>query len=184
MSSVGAFKSLFLGVLLVGSCVAQQANPAPVASADIRPAIIQPAQGVQVVASPGGASAQLSTASFHVASNEEINGMEKTLEQYVIAFESLDLSQVQQVWPSLDKQHSKAFKNVFASMKGASSKPRLALQCAVPRVTADTASVECMETVTYAVGKGKTKEAGPAKISIELKGQTSHWVVQDMKGRG
>jgi len=135
------------------------------------------------VATPTVSNAQLST-SFHLASNEEVDGMEQTLEQYVVAFESLSLPQVKQVWPDLDQKHMKAFKDVFAVFKGSEAPPRLGLQCAIPKVTAETANVECLETVTYAVGKGKTKEAGPAKVSIEMKGQSGHWVVRDMKGTG
>ncbi|HZW05304.1 MAG TPA: hypothetical protein VFF58_00210, partial [Candidatus Nitrosotalea sp.] len=74
--------------------------------------------------------------------------------------------------------------DVFDSFKGANSRPRLGLQCAIPQVMADTAKVQCMETVVYSVGKGKTKDAGPAKVEIRLKGQASHWVMQDMKGNG
>ena len=62
--------------------------------------------------------------------------------------------------------------------------PQLGLACAVPKVSADAAIVECMETVTYHVGKNKIQHAGPAKISIQMKEQSSHWVVQDMKGAG
>jgi len=110
--------------------------------------------------------------------------MEQTLEQYVIAFESMELSQIQKVWPDLDRQHAKSFKSAFAAFKSSSANPRLGLQCATPRVTDDAASVQCTETVTYSVGKGKTKEVGPAKVSIQLKGQSAHWVLQDMKGIG
>ena len=187
MSSVGTFKALCLCGVMVGSCVGQKAKSAPSATKneDIRPAIFQRGpQAVQIVASPSVSNAQLSTANFHVASDEEVNGMEKTLEQYVVAFESLSLPQVKQIWPDLDQKQMKAFKNVFEVFKGAATPPRLGLQCAIPKVAADTANVECLETVTYSVGKGKTKEAGPARVSIQLKGQSSHWVVQDMKGSG
>lgn len=100
------------------------------------------------------------------------------------AFENLSLPQVKQVWPELDSKHSKAFKDVFSAFKKAPVPPRLGLQCAIPKVTADTANVDCLETVTYSVGKGKTKEAGPARVEIQLKGQAGHWVVRDMKGTG
>jgi hypothetical protein len=184
MSSVGTFRALCLCGILVGSCVGQKANPAAGKSADIRPAIFQRGPlAIQIVESPNASNAQLSTASFHVASNEEIDGMEHTLEQYVTAFESLSIPQVKQVWPDLDQKHTKAFKDVFAVFKGGTA-PRLGLQCAIPKVAADTANVECLETITYTLDKGKSKEAGPARISIQLKGQSSHWVVQDMKGTG
>jgi hypothetical protein len=184
MSSVGAFKALCLCGVLAGSCMGQKANPAAAAGADTRPAIFQRGpQAVQIVASPAVSKAQLSTASFHLASNEEVDGMERTLEQYVTAFESLSIPQVKQVWPDLDQKHAKAFKDVFAVFKGEAA-PRLGLQCAIPKVAADKANVECVEKVTYSVGKGKTKEAGPARVEIQMEGQSGHWVVRDMKGTG
>ncbi len=184
MSSVGALKALCLCGLLVGSGVAQKAKSGAGAEADARPAIFQRGpQAVQSVASASVSYAQLAGGNLHVASNEEVNGMEQTLEQYVVAFENLSLPQVKEVWPDLDQKHAKAYKDVFAVFKG-SAAPRLGLQCAVPRVSVDTANVECVETVTYHVGKNKIQEAGPAKISIQMRGQSSHWVVQDMKGTG
>jgi hypothetical protein len=95
MSSVGLLKSLRLCVVLAGSCAAQKMNSGtstPAERTDVRPAIIQrSAQGTQILTSPGKPAGELSSASFHVASDEEITGMEQTLEQYVVAFESLDL---------------------------------------------------------------------------------------------
>jgi hypothetical protein len=199
MSSVGAFKSLCACIALVVSCSAQTVNSASAASsagagangpaadvqADVRPAIIQRStQSAQIVAAGGAPGGQLSSASFHIASDEEITGMEQTLEQYVIAFKSLELAQIQKVWPDLDRQHTKVFKSAFATFKSSSANPRLGLQCAVPRVTADTANLDCTEIVTYTVGKGKHKQAGPARILIQLKGQSAHWVLADMKGVG
>jgi hypothetical protein len=184
MSSVGTLKGLCLCGLLVGSCLAQKVDPAAVARADVRPAIFQRGpETVKGVASPSVSYAQLAGANFHLASNEEVDGMERALEQYVVAFENLSLPQVKQVWPDLDQKHTKALKDVFAVFKGTAA-PRLGLQCAIPKVSSDTANVECLETVTYHVGKNKVQEAGPAKISIQMKGQSSHWVVQDMKGTG
>lgn len=110
--------------------------------------------------------------------------MEHTLEQYVVAFERLDMDGIKQIWPELDSKHMKAFKDVFSALKGASTAPRLGLQCVIPNVNAGRANVECMQTVTYTVGKGKPKVAGPAKVSIQLRGESSHWVMQDMKGSG
>jgi hypothetical protein len=108
--------------------------------------------------------------------------MERTLEQYVTAFERLSLQDVKQVWPDLDPKHSKAFKDVFAAFKGMAAPPRLGLTCEIPKVTEGTANVDCMETVSYEISKGKRKEAGPARVSIQLKEQAGSWVVLDMKG--
>jgi hypothetical protein len=49
-------------------------------------------------------------------------------------------------------------------------------------VTADAASVECLETLTYGTAKGKSKQLGPARVAIALKRESSQWVVADMKG--
>jgi hypothetical protein len=185
MTPVGTLRTLCLCGVLAGICVAQKANPGATAQPDVRPAIFQRGlQTAQVVQAQGIVNAQLSSASFHAASNEEVDAMEHTLEQYVVAFENLDLTQIKQVWPNLDSKHMKAFKDVFSAMKSESAAPRLGLQCAVPNVSAGVADVQCLETVVYRVGKGKTKEAGPAKISIQLKEESSHWVMQDMKGSG
>lgn len=185
MSSVSALKFSLLCAVLAVCCAAQTNLASAKNGGDIRPEIIQRGtQPAQIVASKNVPGAHVTTANFHVAAGEEIQGLEQTLEEYVIAFDSLELSQMQKVWPSLDRQHQKAFKNAFAAFRSASANPRLELQCAVPRVSADTANVECVETVIYSVGKGKSKEAGPAKVSIQLKGQSSHWVLDDMKGAG
>ena len=181
MPVVGARKVVCLCSLLVGSCVGQKGNSG--AGADVRPPIFQSGpHALQDVTSPSVSYAQLSGPS-HLASNEEVAEMEKALEQYVVAFESLSLTRVKEVWPDLDQKHSKALRDVFAVFKGTAA-PQLGLACAIPKVSADAANVECMETVTYHVGKNKTQHAGPAKISIQMKAQSNHWVVQDMKGTG
>ena len=181
MSSVGLLKHLLIFVALAGICAAQKT--APVEAANARPAIIQQiAPSAQVVKAPDTASAQLSSANFHVASTEEIHGMEQTLEHYVNSFESLDLAGIHQVWPNMDRQNEKALKTAFSSFKSWSSKPQLGLLCAVPRVSDATADVQCSQTVTYTVDKNKTKQAGPAKLSIQLKWQSGQWILQDMRG--
>lgn len=181
MALVGAGKALFFCGLLAGSCLGQRAELA--SARDVRPPIFQSGpHALQDVASPTVSYAQLSGPS-HLASIEEVDGMEKALEQYVVAFESLSLPQVKQVWPDLDQKHTKALKDVFAVFKGTAA-PQLGLACAIPKVSADAANVECMETVTYHVGKSKIQHAGPARISIQMKEQSSHWVVEDMKGTG
>lgn len=185
MSSVGGMlKVLCLCGVMAGVGMAQKASPAAGKPAEVRPAIFQRgSSAVQIVASSKTAP-QLSTTAFHVASNEEVDGMEHTLEQYVTAFERLSLPDVKQVWPELDQKHTKAFKDVFAAFKGMAAPPRLGLTCEIPKVTEGTADVQCMETVTYEISKGKKKEAGPARVSILLKGQAGNWVVLDMKGLG
>jgi hypothetical protein len=167
---------------MAGFCSAQKATPAAEVRLDggqnARPAIFQRMVAVSLD------GPQLSRVNLRLASDLEVGGMEATLEKYVSAFESLNLAQMKQVWPELDHQHATAFKEVFAGFKGASSTPRLGLQCAVPEVTAGTANVDCRETINYRIGKGKGKdrELGPVRLLIQLKDQSGHWVVSDMKG--
>lgn len=182
MPSGSVLKVLFFCGIAAGSCLAQKTAGNAM---EIRPAIFQrQPSAVQIVASPARANAQLSTTGFHIASTEEVDGMERTLEQYVTAFERLSLPEVKQVWPELDPKHSKAFKDVFAAFKGMAGPPRLGLTCQIPQIIEGMANVECMETVSYEISKGKRKEAGPAKVSIQLKSQAGSWVVLDMKGQG
>jgi hypothetical protein len=187
-----AIEALCFCLVLIGSCGAQNgssgAGPVPdVASnkgVDVRPRIFQRGQSnqsAQLVLS-GKASAQITTASFRPASSEELEGMEQTLEKYAAAFEKLSLPEVRQVWPALDRQHEKAFKEVFAAFRETAWTRRLGLECAAPKVTGETASVECIETLIYGKPKGKLQQAGPTRVAILLKGQSGNWVVADMKG--
>jgi hypothetical protein len=177
----------FCGYLAVaGICVGQtiSSSPAPMTPpASARPAIFQRSlQSAQAVGSANSVKSQISGVSYRLASSVEVDGMEKTLENYVAAFESLSLPQMRQVWPTLDRKHETAFKEVFASFRENSWRRRMDLACAIPNVVGDTANVECRETLTYGPPKGKTKEVGPVQIGIVLKGASGNWVVSDMKG--
>jgi len=182
MGHLRALKVLCFVWVMVSLCSAQKAIPASDMSLEggpnSRPAIFQRTMPVSLD------GPQLSRVNLRLASDVEVGGMEQTLEKYAAAFESLNLAEMKQVWPDLDRQHATAFKEVFAGFKGVSSTPRLGLQCAVPEVTAGTANVECRETIKYRVGKGKGKdrELGPVRVLIQLKDQSGRWVVSDMKG--
>jgi len=170
---------------LLASCSAQKAGsgPAPdtAKSGSARPRIFQPGQAPQLVIS-SDPSVQITAASFRVASGEEIEGMERTLEKYAAAFENLSLPEVRQVWPTLDRQHEAAFKKVFAAFRENHWTRNMGLECAPPKVTGETATADCFETLTYGKTKSKLQQAGPTRVSILLKGQSSDWVVTNMKG--
>jgi len=177
--------------VLTSFCNAQQkvsAGPALDSngeSAASRSRIFQPNRGpqsLQLAVSGKNANAQVSTANYRVASSEEIEGMEQTLEKYQAAFENLSLPQVREIWPALDREHEAALKKVFAAFREASWTRQLQLECLSPRVTADSAHVECLETLTYGAAKGKPQQVGPARVAIVLKKDSSQWVVADMKG--
>lgn len=183
---------MFFCLVLIVSCSAQNSNsgPSPVSDlagnkgVSVHARIFQSRQGsqsAQLVVS-GKLSGQVTSASFRPASSEELEGMEKTLEKYTVAFEDLSLPEVRQVWPALDRQHEKALKDVFATFRGTAWTRNLALECSAPKVSGEVASVECLETLIYGKPKGKLQQAGPTRVAIQLKGQSSNWVVADMKG--
>lgn len=178
---------LCFSFVLIGSCSGQNASPvaAQVAANDApRPRIFQRGQGpksLQLAVSNEHAG-QVTAASFRVASSEEVEGMEQTLERYTTAFEHLSLPEIRQVWPGLDREHETAFKKVFAAFQETKWTRSLGMECAAPKVTGEMASVECLETLTYGKPKSKSKEVGPTRVAIVLKGQSSNWVVADMKG--
>jgi len=187
MSMVRASQFLFVLASFAVACSAQNfnSNSGSVANSSNapRPAIFQRGPGaVQIVASSAMPGPQLDGSGYRVASDNEVDGMEQTLEKYVAAFENLSLPQVRQVWPGLDRQHEAAFKKVFDGFRQTSWTRRLGLECAVPKVNGDTANVECREILTYGPAKGKVQQMGPARVAILLKGQASNWVVADMKG--
>jgi hypothetical protein len=129
----------------------------------------------------GSPAAQISSTSFHPASDEELAGMEQALEKYVTAFEDMNLFEVRKVWPVMDRQHEAAFTKIFSAFPTAYSRD-LELECAPPSAIAETARVECVETLTYGKPKSKLQKTGPTRIAIVLKGQSSGWVMADMVG--
>ena len=186
MAVAYAFRVLCFCTFLAGMCAAQQAVSPAVGGANggDRPRIFQRTQPVQIVASSGipVPAAQLNTASFRPASSDEVEGMELTLEKYELAFENLNLPQMREIWPTLDREHERAFKSVFAGFKETAWTRRLGLECSTPRVIGESASVDCRETLVYANAKGKSKEVGPAHVAIVLKRKSNAWVVEDMRG--
>ncbi len=185
------FLALFAGVILVGSCVAEDGSKAPSTVTNPDPGaqgrIFQStgnSQKLQTAVAKDVRSAQVSNASIRAASSEEIGGMELTLQKYRTAFDNLSLPQMRQVWPGLDHRRESALKDVFQFLKASSATPKLGLECAPPTVIGDSAKVECRETLAYSDAKGKAKAAKPAMVSISLRKQSDNWVVETMKGLG
>jgi hypothetical protein len=185
------FLALLAGVVLVGSCAAEDGSKAPNTAANFdvgaQTRIFQGtanSQKLQTAVAKDQHSAQVSNASIRAASSEEREGMELTLQKYRTAFDNLSLPQMRQVWPGLDHRREGALKNVFKFLQGSSAVPNLVLECAPPTVIGDAAKVACRETLAYSDAKGKAKEAKPAMVSISLKKQSDNWVVETMKGLG
>jgi hypothetical protein len=184
----GAFTVLCLGVVLVGSCFAEDGKISGknTAMGSARPRIFQSdasSQKLQTAANDTR-SGQVSGASIRAASAQELEDMEQTLDKYRTAFENLSLPQLRQVWPDLDHRRASALTDVFEYLRSSKATPQLGLECAPPKVIGDSAKVECRETLAYSDGKGKSKEVKPAIVSIQLKKQSDAWVVETMKGLG
>ena len=183
------FVALFTGVILVGSCLAEDGNKAPNLDANLnsQSRIFQGtanSQKLQTAVAKDVRKAQVSNASIRAASSEELGGMELTLQKYRTAFDSLSLSQMREVWPGLDHRREAALKDVFKFLQASSAAPNLGLECAPPTLIGDSAKVACRETLSYSDGKGKAKSAKPAMVSISLRKQSDCWVVETMRGLG
>jgi len=190
-SETNLFRALLAGVVLVGSCVAEEGSKAAStdtnfdAGAHVR--ILQDAvnsRKFQTAVAQDVRSAQVSNVSVRAASSEELGGMELTLQKYRTAFDNLSLEQMRQVWPGLDHRRESALKDVFKYLRESSAAPNLGLECAPPTVIGDSAKIACRETLAYSDAKGKAKAAKPAMVSISLKKQSDNWVVETMKGLG
>ena len=181
---------LFAGMVLAGSCAAEDGAKTPIASnadAGVQPRIFQGSANshkLQTAVAKDVRSAQLSNASIRAASGEELDGMELTLQKYRTAFDSLSLPQMRQVWPGLDRRRESALKDVFKFLRTSSAAPNLGLECAPPTVIGESARIACRETLSYSDAKGKSKTAKAAMVSISLKKQSDNWVVDTMKGLG
>jgi hypothetical protein len=184
----GAWKLIGLVVALITISSAQSATPTgpmdPTRSnREARPRIFQAgsvSQSLQTAASK--TPTQLSQAGFRVASPEEIEGMEQTLEKFQAAFENLSLPQVRQIWPEMDRDHEAGLKKVFSAFRDSHWIHSLGLECSAPRVTGETANVECIETLIYGPANGKSKQVGPSHVAILLKSGSNGWLLADMKG--
>jgi hypothetical protein len=186
MAASRVLRVLYFCAIMAVGCAAQKISPAVNAASTepvtARPRVFQPPQPAQIVTSAERPAVQLNAANFRIASGEEIEGMELTLEKYESAFENLSLPQVREVWPTLDRQHERAFKNVFAGFKETAWTRHLGLECSIPKVTGEAANVDCRETLVYANAKGKSKEVGPAQIAVLLRRRSNAWVIEDMRG--
>jgi hypothetical protein len=177
-----ALRVLYFCGILAAVCTAQNPASDSVANAGGRPRVFPRGQSAQIVSSSNMPTAQLNAARFRLASGEEIEGMELTLEKYESAFENLSLPQMREVWPTLDRQHERAFKSVFAGFKETAWTRHMGLECSTPKVIGEAANTDCRETLVYGNAKGKTKEVGPVHVAVLLKRKSNTWVVEDMKG--
>jgi hypothetical protein len=186
---VRVLKVLSVAVGLVGLCAAANGSPAGQGSDDngrSRPRIIRLESGtpgsLQTADLGTSNQAAFNPGSLSSGSAREVDGIEQTLERYQSAFENLNLRQVRQVWPSLDRQREEKFKEVFDAFRSTSWTRKLGMECAMPVFTGEAASVACKETLTYGPADGTAKEVGPNRVAISLKKSSSMWVVENMKG--
>jgi hypothetical protein len=176
---VRMFEVLCVGIILLGPCAAE--NVASGTEGSTRRQILQREQGSPAV-QPVSAS-QHGATTLRLASSEELDEMEQTLERYQAAFENLSLPQVRQVWPTLDRRRETAFKEVFEIFRETSWTRKLGLTCAPPMVGEEITILDCEETLAYGDAKNKPKEVGPDRVAIVLRRQSNNWMVEDMKAR-
>jgi hypothetical protein len=187
---VRGLKALSVATALVGLCAAQNGSLVSGQGSDdnghSRPRIIRSEPGtpgsIQTADLGADNHAAFNSGSFSSGSEKEVDGIEQTLERYQSAFENLNLHQVRQVWPSLDRQREERFKEVFDAFRNTSWTRKLGMECALPVFTGEAASVNCKETLTYGPADGAAKEVGPNRVAISLKKSSSMWVVENMKG--
>jgi hypothetical protein len=175
------FEVLCVGMAFLGSCAAENAASGPGAGTEgtAHHQILQRAQGSHPVRLVQGA--QLSAATLSAVSDEDLDGVEQTLETYQAAFENLSLPQMRRIWPNLDRHREAKFKEAFWAFRQTSWTRNLVLQCVAPTVVGETIKVECGERLTYGDGSLKPKEAGPIRIAITLRKQSSAWVIENMQ---
>jgi len=182
-----AAKAMCMIVILVGLCRAGNASPAPDSGASAspsRPRIIQSdanSQPLQIAVYNAVGNTQISPANLRPASAEEMGGMEQTLQKYQDGFENLSMTQVLQVWPTLDKRRKAKLGEVFQAFRTNSWTRKLDLQCAAPTVVDQSASLDCRETLAYGPAKAAPRHAGPVRVAILLKQQADGWVLENMK---
>lgn len=179
-------KLLCVGLALAALCAADDTSQAPVPDPDAGSANqhsrILRTEGPQTL--PVAAPRQLLAGAIlsNAASQDEFDGMEKTLAGYQGAFEAMSLRQMITVWPELDRRREAAFRDVFSYLRKTVSAPQLKLECAAPTMIEATVSIECRQALTYRLENRKSKTLGPVRVAIVLKRQPHEWVIHNIEG--
>jgi hypothetical protein len=128
------------------------------------------------VHSTGSFSDQARSRLRQLQSESERSAVLQTLGKYVNAYQHKSVSELQAVWPSLDKQERKKISDSFKDAKAI----RMELKPVKdPSIEGDTATVTCSRSLEYSFSGGVQKPFADT-ITIRLRKRAGSWVIDGM----
>jgi len=125
-----------------------------------------------VVAPPKAEPASLSKPT------QESDAVRSALLSYEDAYGSMDIGELQRVWPSLSKDQMKKLKEGF---RGAQAVKVNLKDCSVPALSGDTAQVSCSQSMVY-TRDGRRQPAQTVAVAILLKkAANGNWLVDKVQ---
>jgi len=112
-----------------------------------------------------------------VAENPDLKAVRETIEQrYKEAYESMVISDLVGIWPTISKQQKDAINSGFKSSRAI----KVREECGQPAVSGDTAHCACKEFVIYTTMDNKRLPAPAASITFDLKkNPDGKWYIQN-----
>jgi hypothetical protein len=109
---------------------------------------------------------------------QESDAVRSALLSYEDAYGSMDIGELQRVWPSLSKDQMKKLKEGF---RGAQAVKVNLKDCSVPALSGDTARVSCSQSMVY-TRDGRRQPAQTVSIAILLKkAANGNWLVDKVQ---
>jgi hypothetical protein len=99
----------------------------------------------------------------------------QVLRRYEAAMNRRSIKELVGLWPSLGKEEER---KIAASFKFAKS--QLELQPSEPRITEDTARVDCQRVVQITTPDGKTRR-NESRITVILRKKGGNWIIETMQ---
>jgi eukaryotic-like serine/threonine-protein kinase len=108
----------------------------------------------------------------------ESDAVRSALLSYEDAYGSMDIGELQRVWPSLSKDQMKKLKEGF---RGAQAVKVNLKDCSVPALSGDTAQVSCSQSMVY-TRDGRRQPAQTVSVAILLKrAANGNWLVDKVQ---
>jgi hypothetical protein len=109
---------------------------------------------------------------------QESDAVRSALLSYEDAYGSMDIGELQRVWPSLSKDQVKKLKEGF---RGAQAVKVNLKDCSVPALSGDTAQVSCSQSMVY-TRDGRRQPAQTVSVAILLKkAANGNWLVDKVQ---
>jgi serine/threonine-protein kinase len=109
---------------------------------------------------------------------QESDAVRSALLSYEDAYGSMDIGELQRVWPSLSKDQMKKLKEGF---RGAQAVKVNLKDCSVPALSGDTAQVSCSQSMVY-TRDGRRQPAQTVSVAILLKkAANGNWLVDKVQ---